>query len=195
MTPHDNNNHHHRPAVQPARVDNNRSATESQPPSTSNRPSVAMTAVHGKAIDWESINWESSGGRLFIDRPLAPHTWFQVGGKADIFFIADREPALKQFLQLLPATMPRLVIGAASNLLVRDGGFRGAVIKLGKDFQTANLQDGFIVAGAAMLVASLAQWAMTNAYKGFAFYCGIPGTVGGAVAMNAGCFGGETRDL
>ncbi len=134
-------------------------------------------------------------GKLLFDEPLAPHTWFQVGGKADVFFVAQDSDDVKDFLQLLPRDVPLLPVGAASNLLVRDGGWRGAVVKCGKGFQTMSHEAGMITAGAAVLDASLAQFALKEKITGLEFYLGIPGTVGGAVVMNAGCFGGETKDV
>lgn len=145
-------------------------------------------------------------GKLLLQEPIASYTWFQVGGVADLFFIPHDETELQFFLQAIPKIItteslpPIYPIGAASNLLVRDGGIRGIVIKLGKGFNTMQYipkekEPSIIQAGAAVLLASLSQFALSQEITGLEFYLGIPGTVGGAVAMNAGCFGQETKDI
>ncbi|MDI9313720.1 MAG: UDP-N-acetylmuramate dehydrogenase [Hydrotalea sp.] len=135
------------------------------------------------------------GEKLLFDEPLARHSWFGVGGKADIFFTPHDIAQLQYFLKNLPRDIPITTIGGASNLLVRDNGVRGAVIKLGKGFNSMTHHNGMITAGAAVRDATLAQFALQEHVAGFEFYIGIPGTVGGAVIMNAGCFGSETKDI
>ncbi|MGI9462003.1 MAG: UDP-N-acetylmuramate dehydrogenase [Alphaproteobacteria bacterium] len=135
------------------------------------------------------------GDRLLFDSALARRTWFQVGGNADIFFMPQDIQDLQKFLHLIPHDMFVLPIGMASNLLVRDGGVRGAVIKLGQGFQHLSYDNGLIMAGAGVRDVNLAQFALQKNVMGFEFYTGIPGSVGGAVMMNAGCFGGETCDI
>ena len=136
-----------------------------------------------------------AGGKILFDEPLARHTWFGVGGKADVFFSPQDHDELRRFLKTLPVYVSVLPIGGASNLLVRDGGVRGAVIKLGKGFHDMTYHNGMITAGAAVRDATLAQFALKEKIAGFEFYMGIPGTVGGAIIMNAGCFGAETKDI
>ncbi|WP_448507742.1 UDP-N-acetylmuramate dehydrogenase [Immundisolibacter sp.] len=125
--------------------------------------------------------------------PMARHTSWRVGGPADMYCEPQSLPELQAFLADLPADLPLLWIGLGSNLLVRDGGFRGAVVCLGKGFagieQTA---DGQLRAGAGLPCAKLAQYCGRAGLAGGEFLAGIPGTVGGALAMNAGAHGGET---
>jgi len=134
-------------------------------------------------------------GRLQADESLARFTWFKVGGPAEVLFRPADEDDLIAFLVALPADVPVTVIGNASNLLVRDGGVRGVVIRLGKDFSQVRI-DGTRVeaaAGAAGLV--VARAARDAGVGGLEFLAGIPGTVGGAVRMNAGAYDRETKDV
>jgi UDP-N-acetylmuramate dehydrogenase len=126
---------------------------------------------------------------------LAPLTWFKVGGPAEILYKpADRDD-LSHFLANLAPNIPVFVIGAGSNLIVRDGGVNGIVIKLGKGFTDINQKDNKIVVGAGALNYSLAQYAVQNSITGFEFLVGIPGTIGGGIAMNAGSYGCEFKDI
>lgn len=125
--------------------------------------------------------------------PMARHTSWRVGGPADIYCEPRDLPELQAFLAQLPAEVPLLWIGLGSNLLVRDGGFRGAVVCLGKGFGgIETLPDGGLRAGAGLPCAKLAQHCGRTGLAGGEFLAGIPGTVGGALAMNAGAHGGET---
>ncbi len=125
--------------------------------------------------------------------PMARHTSWRVGGPADIYCEPHDLPQLQEFLAGLPADIPLLWIGLGSNLLVRDGGFRGAVVCLGKGFAGIQmLADGRLRAGAGLPCARLAQHCGRTGLAGGEFLAGIPGTVGGALAMNAGAHGGET---
>lgn len=125
--------------------------------------------------------------------PMARHTSWRVGGPADIYCEPRDLPELQAFLAQLPAEVPLLWIGLGSNLLVRDGGFRGAVVCLGKGFAgIETLPDGVLRAGAGLPCAKLAQHCGRTGLAGGEFLAGIPGTVGGALAMNAGAHGGET---
>lgn len=125
--------------------------------------------------------------------PMARHTSWRVGGPADIYFEPHDLPELQAFLAELPAGAPLLWIGLGSNLLVRDGGFRGAVVGLGKGFAGIEaLPDGRLRAGAGLPCAKLAQHCGRTGLAGGEFLSGIPGTIGGALAMNAGAHGGET---
>jgi UDP-N-acetylmuramate dehydrogenase len=135
-------------------------------------------------------------GRLIRNAPLAPFTWFQVGGPADLLFQPADADDLAFFLQNLPADVPLTVVGVGSNLLVRDGGVDGVVIRLSaKGFgQIVKEAIDRLRAGAAALDKRVAAFALENKLAGFAFYHGIPGTIGGALRMNAGASGGETRD-
>ncbi len=135
-------------------------------------------------------------GRLTVDASMAKITWFQVGGPADLLFSPADVDDLSQFLKILPADVPVMVVGIGSNLLVRDGGIEGVVIRLsGRGFGQIEVQpDNKIFAGAAVPDKRLAAAALEAGLGGFAFYHGIPGAVGGALRMNAGANGTETTD-
>jgi UDP-N-acetylmuramate dehydrogenase len=135
-------------------------------------------------------------GKLLVDEALAPFTWFRVGGPADVVFLPADEQDLADFLKALDPAAPVLAIGVGSNLLVRDGGVEGVVIRLGKGFNTVEtLGDNRIRAGSAVPDAILARKAADAGIAGLEFYAGIPGTVGGAAVMNAGCYGSETVNV
>lgn len=135
-------------------------------------------------------------GRVQAAAPLAPFTWFRVGGPAEwLVRPADAEDALL-LLRDLPDAVPLTMIGAASNLIVRDGGVRGVVLRLGgRGFGAIAVEADGIVAGAAALDATVAEHAAAAGLAGLEFLSGIPGTVGGAVAMNAGAYGAEVKDV
>ncbi|KQY34344.1 UDP-N-acetylenolpyruvoylglucosamine reductase [Caulobacter sp. Root487D2Y] len=135
-------------------------------------------------------------GKLLVDEALAPFTWFRVGGPADVVFLPADEQDLADFLKALDPAVPVLAIGVGSNLLVRDCGVEGVVIRLGKGFNTVEaLGDNRIKAGSAVPDAILARKAADAGIAGLEFYAGIPGTIGGAVIMNAGCYGSETVNV
>lgn len=134
-------------------------------------------------------------GRLIANQPLAELTWFRVGGPAQILFTPADEADLAYFLANLPADIPVTVIGLGSNLIVRDGGVAGVVIRLGRGFNEIAIEDGHRVrAGTAVPDVKLARAAADAGVDGLAFYRGIPGGLGGALRMNAGAHGGETKD-
>ncbi|MBI4724888.1 MAG: UDP-N-acetylmuramate dehydrogenase [Rhodomicrobium sp.] len=135
-------------------------------------------------------------GRLLPNVPLSNLTWLRAGGPAQALFTPADEDDLAYFLSRCPVDVPVTVIGVGSNLLVRDGGVPGAVIRLARGFnETAQLSNTRIRAGAAVPDVRLAQAAASAGIAGLAFYRGIPGTVGGALRMNAGAHGGETKDI
>jgi UDP-N-acetylmuramate dehydrogenase len=135
-------------------------------------------------------------GRLLANQPLGEFTWFRVGGPAQTFFMPADENDLAYFLRNLPAEIAVTVIGAGSNLIVRDGGVPGVVIRLGRGFNEAKIEDGHrVAAGAAMLDVMVARAAQAANIAGLAFFSGIPGSIGGALRMNAGAYGGETKDV
>jgi UDP-N-acetylmuramate dehydrogenase len=135
-------------------------------------------------------------GRLTPSAALAPFTWFRVGGPAELLFQPADADDLGLFLAKLPPDVPVTVVGVGSNLLVRDGGVSGAVVRLSAKGFGNLAREGIdrIRAGAAVLDKRLAAFALEEKLAGFAFYHGIPGTIGGALRMNAGASGGETRD-
>ena len=134
-------------------------------------------------------------GRLTAGAPLANITWFRVGGPAEVMFRpADRDDLIA-FLAARPAGVPVTVIGVGSNLLVRDGGVPGVVIRLGKGFADIAVKDRRVVAGAAALDLNVAVVARDAGLAGLEFLSGVPGTIGGALRMNAGAYGAEMVDL
>jgi len=135
-------------------------------------------------------------GRTHVDAALAGLTWFRVGGAADILFQPADAEDLSLFLAALPEDVPLTVVGVGSNLLVRDGGIAGVVIRLSaKGFgMTERVGGTRIRAGAAVLDKRLAAFALERGLGGFEFYHGIPGSVGGALRMNAGANGTETTN-
>jgi UDP-N-acetylmuramate dehydrogenase len=135
-------------------------------------------------------------GKLMIDTELAPYTWLRVGGPAEALFLPEDEDDLAAFLKGLDPAVPVTPIGVGSNLLVRDGGVEGVVIRLGRAFARVEPRgEATICAGAATLDAILAREAGKAGIAGLEFYRGVPGTVGGACMMNAGCYGSETKDV
>ena len=136
-------------------------------------------------------------GRLAANQPLAPFTWFRVGGPAQVLFSPADEADLAYFLKNLPADVPVTTIGLGSNLIVRDGGVEGVVIRLGgKAFgEIAAEGDCRLRAGACAPDMRVAKAAAEAGIDGLAFLRGIPGCIGGALRMNAGAHGGETKDV
>jgi UDP-N-acetylmuramate dehydrogenase len=133
-------------------------------------------------------------GRVQRDAALAPFTWFRVGGPAEVLVRPADVDDLLLLLRDRPAALPLTVIGAASNLLVRDGGLRGIVVKLARGFSDIVVEADGIIAGAAALDATVAEHAAAAGLAGLEFLSGIPGAIGGAVAMNAGAYGAEVKD-
>ena len=134
-------------------------------------------------------------GRLVPNQPLAELTWFRVGGPAQLLFMPEDEQDLSYFLAHLSAEIPVTVIGLGSNLIVRDGGVPGVVIRLGRGFSNVTAEPGARVrAGAAAPDVKVARAAQDAAIAGLAFLRGIPGAIGGALRMNGGAYGGETKD-
>ena len=136
-------------------------------------------------------------GKLLKHEPLAPFTWLRVGGPADALFLPEDEADLAAFLAALDPAVPVTPIGVGSNLLVRDGGVEGVVVRLaGRAFARVEPRGpNRLFAGAAALDAILAREAARAGIAGLEFYRGVPGTIGGALTMNAGCYGAETKDV
>ena len=134
-------------------------------------------------------------GRLQFDADLAKITWFRVGGPADVMFRPQGLEDLQSFLAAKPADVPVTVIGVGSNLLVRDGGVPGVVIRLGKDFANISVNGSLLRAGAATPDLYVARAARDAGLAGLEFLCGVPGTIGGALRMNAGAYGDEVKDI
>lgn len=134
-------------------------------------------------------------GRVQRDAPLGPGTWFRVGGPAEALVRPADLDDLLLLLRDLPDAVPLTVLGAASNMIVRDGGVAGVVLRLARGFGDIAVEADGIVAGAAALDVTVAETAAAHALGGLEFLVGIPGTIGGAVAMNAGAYGAEIKDV
>ncbi len=132
-------------------------------------------------------------GRLIANQPMADITWFRVGGPATLFSPADEED-LCYFLSMLPADVPVTAVGVGSNLLVRDGGIEGIVIRLGRGFNETSVEENLLKTGAAVPDIRVAEAAAKAGLAGLAFYRGVPGSIGGALRMNAGAYQRETKD-
>jgi UDP-N-acetylmuramate dehydrogenase len=135
-------------------------------------------------------------GRLLANQSLAELTWFRAGGPAQVLFTPSDEDDLAYFLARLPRELPAYVVGVGSNLIVRDGGMPGVVIRLSaRGFGETTVDGDIVSAGAAALDKRVAEAAAAANVSGLEFFFGIPGTVGGALRMNAGANGAETRDV
>jgi UDP-N-acetylmuramate dehydrogenase len=135
---------------------------------------------------------------LLFDEPLAPFTWFRVGGPADVLFLPADDTDLTEFLLALPDEVPRMVLGVGSNVIVRDGGVEGVVIRLaGRAFAEIQIDaaESKVIAAPGALDAAVARAAAKAGIAGLEFYAGVPGTIGGALTMNAGCYGSETKEV
>jgi UDP-N-acetylmuramate dehydrogenase len=135
-------------------------------------------------------------GRLMSNQSLKEFTWFRVGGPAQVLFVPEDEEDLGLLLENLPGEIPVTIAGLGSNLIVRDGGVRGVVVRLGRGFGELKVEAGErIRAGAAVPDVKVSRCAQEAAIAGLAFFRGIPGAVGGALRMNGGAYGRETRDV
>jgi UDP-N-acetylmuramate dehydrogenase len=134
-------------------------------------------------------------GRLLSNQSLAELTWFRVGGPAQVLFMPEDEADLAYFLEHLPSEIPVTVVGLGSNLIVRDGGVPGVVIRLGRGFGDVKIEaDNRVRAGTAVPDVKVSRAAQEVGLAGLAFFRGIPGAVGGALRMNGGAYGRETKD-
>jgi UDP-N-acetylmuramate dehydrogenase len=135
-------------------------------------------------------------GRLLANESLAPLTWFRVGGPAQVLFTPADADDLAYFLKHLPEDLPLYIVGVGSNLIVRDGGVPGVVIRLSpRGFGEASVTGDLVSAGAAVLDKRVAEVAAAANLSGLEFFFGIPGSIGGALRMNAGANGAETKDV
>lgn len=126
---------------------------------------------------------------------IASTTWFRVGGPCEVLFKPADIEDLQSFLRQKPKDIACISVGVASNLLVRGGGIPGVTTRLGKGFNHIALHNGFLDVGAAVLDRSVATLCVDEGIQGLEFFCGIPGTIGGALRMNAGCYGTEVKDV
>ena len=134
-------------------------------------------------------------GKLLANADIASSSWFKVGGPAEVLYEPADEMDLLDFMANLHPEIPILVIGASSNILIRDGGIRGVVIKLGNYFKSIKLLNNQLLVGAYIHNMMLAKYANNNDFLGYDFLSGIPGTLGGSIKMNAGCYGKEMSDI
>ncbi len=136
------------------------------------------------------------GNNVVFDQDLKKKNWFNIGGKSKVFFRADNLKDLVKFLQLLNNQERIFIIGAGSNTLISDDTFDGVVIKLSKNFSRISLlREDVIISGSAVLDKKLSEFAAQNNLSGFEFLSCIPGSIGGGIRMNAGCFGKEFKDI
>ena len=134
-------------------------------------------------------------GRLRADEPMARYTWFRVGGPAEVLFEPADIEDLQSFLKARPSDVPISVIGGTSNILIRDGGIPGITIRLGKAFAQIDIQNEQVRVGAAAADVNVARRAAEAGVAGLEFLVGIPGTIGGALRMNASAYGTEIKDV
>lgn len=148
---------------------------------------MALATAHPHLID----RLPKPRGRLVADAPLGPQTWFRTGGPAEVLFRPADVEDLASFLAALPTDVAVTVLGVGSNLLVRDGGVKGVVVRLMRGFTGVAVEGNELVSGAGAPDLNVALTARDHALAGLEFLSGIPGTIGGAVAMNGGAYGGE----
>jgi UDP-N-acetylmuramate dehydrogenase len=134
-------------------------------------------------------------GRYVVNELLSNYVWFKVGGAADVIFKPLDLEDLITFLKQKPSTLPILPLGLGSNVLIRDGGVRGVVIRLGRNFNQCYVENDRIIAGAGVLDRNVALTAADAGLSGLEFLASIPGTIGGALKMNAGCYESEIKDV
>ncbi len=134
-------------------------------------------------------------GRYTENAPLGAKGWFRCGGTADVLFKPADQDDLQDFLKGCPSDIPVYIFGALSNTIIRDGGIRGVVIRLNREFANIDVEGETIKAGALALDANVANIAADNGIGGLEFLSGVPGSIGGALRMNAGCYGTETKDV
>jgi len=135
-------------------------------------------------------------GRYTADALLGAVGWFRAGGGAEVLFKPADLEDLQNFLNLCPKDIPVTILGVLSNTIIRDGGVGGVTIRLGREFASVEIQDdGLVKVGAAALDVNAAEAAAQAGLIGLEFLCGVPGSIGGAIAMNAGAYGGEIRDV
>ena len=140
----------------------------------------------------ERLKQAVTAGTCLTDEPMSRHTTFRTGGPADIYIEPASAEELKQVLAICKEEqLPYSILGNGSNLLVGDLGYRGVLVSFGKAFGQVTVEENFVRAGAGALLSYVARQALSASLTGFEFAAGIPGTIGGAVVMNAGAYGGE----
>ena len=143
----------------------------------------------------EPLQFQGLRGELKRDEPMGRHVSWRTGGRADCFYVPTDVGDLAAFLRQLPPEEPVLFVGLGSNLLVRDGGWRGTVVLTHAAARRPRMEGELVYAEAGVACPKLARFAALHDLEGAEFLAGVPGSVGGALAMNAGCYGGETWDI
>ena len=147
-----------------------------------------------KIID--EIKYRISSERVLTDEPMSKHTTFRIGGNADVFVSISNDVELVNLINFLKENnISYFVIGNGSNLLVSDDGYRGVIIEIGSHYNDIRVRDNQIIARAGAMLSKVSHIALENNLAGMEFASGIPGTVGGAIIMNAGAYGGEMKQI
>lgn len=149
--------------------------------------------IYSRLLD---ILGEENKGNIMVDEPMKKHISFRVGGPADILVKPNTEEQIRDIIKLLKEeNVPYIVIGNGSNLLVKDGGIRGVVIEISNNFNEFEIEGTAVKIKSGAMLSVVGKAVMREELKGFEFAAGIPGTLGGALAMNAGAYGGEMKDI
>lgn len=158
---------------------------------------MPINSLQKQSIETNDQVWSLPriAGRYYFDYNLSKITWFKVGGLAAVYFKPDDLDDLQLFLKNRDLSMPLTILGAASNVLIRDGGIDGVVIKLGKEFANLEFRENQVIVGAACLDRTFVLSCAAKNLTGIEFLIGVPGTIGGAIAMNAGAYGSEVKDF
>ncbi len=145
---------------------------------------------------YEALEGVVGAGHIWKDEPMKKHTTFRIGGPADIFAAPESEKGICETVRLCrEAGVPLYIIGNGSNLLVSDDGFRGVILQIFKNHSSLSFEGNLVTAESGILLSALAKQALAHGLSGLEFASGIPGTLGGAVMMNAGAYGGEMKDV
>ena len=147
-------------------------------------------------IDLQEIFKNRYSGKALYNEPMKNHTTFKIGGPADVMIIVEDENELIDAVKICKNNnIEFLIMGNGSNLLIRDGGIRGVVIKINEGFNKIEINKNIIYCQAGALLSAVSKTALKHSLKGSEFASGIPGTIGGAITMNAGAYGGEMKDI
>ena len=139
---------------------------------------------------------EKISGKILFNENLSKHSWFNTGGPAKVMFKPENLNELSFFLKNLKSSTKIKILGAGSNTLIRDGGYDGIIIKLGKSFSHLSLLgNDMLIAGVSALEKSVSNYALENSLSGFEFLSCIPGTIGGGIKMNSGCYGHDISKI
>lgn len=152
--------------------------------------------VYLKSIEIKEMFENKSFGRILYNEDMKNHTTFKIGGPVDVMIIPTKEEEIIDCIKFLrEKDIEFLIMGNGSNLLVKDGGIRGVVVKLGKEFSSVEATDNNIYCESGALLSTISNVALKHSLKNFEFASGIPGTIGGGITMNAGAYGGEMKDV